>query len=199
MMELTETRLVQVARNYYPTGFPFATDDYSQDLHPYQRTAEYARWQKAWREALAWPEWKILLGELRGPFGNNRADCTRTVSACRHCCVYVQRTLPDGATLVTRVAAAASILAPLYVTYCTTELRVDRGLRNRHFSFEPTKEVLEHTSQLAALVEQILGYQPFPRHLANVTVPGIRVPYMNEERAPPLLDALFDGDLASLP
>lgn len=199
MIDVTETGLIQIARNYYPTGFPFATDDFSQDLHPYQRTAEYARWQEAWRKALAWPEWKTLLGELRGPFGNNRADCTRTVSACRRCCVYVQRTLPDGTTLVTRVAAAASILAPLYVTYCTTEILVDKAPRNRHFSFEPTMEVREHTSQLAALVERTLGYQPFSLHLANVTVPGIRVPYMNEDRAPTLLDALFEDDLASLP
>ena len=163
MMAPTEATLIQIARNYYPTGFPATTDDATQELHPYQRTPEYARWSEAWRKALAWPEWTALLRAMRDPFGNDYADCTQPWGpACRRCCVYLRCPLPDGARLITRVAAAASILAPLYVTYSTTVIVADRQRRDLQFSFEPPEEYREHTSQLAALVERELGYQPFP-------------------------------------
>ncbi|WP_224245635.1 hypothetical protein [Hyalangium gracile] len=200
MMDLTEAGLIQLARNYYPSGFPVRTDDYSQELHPYQRTPEYARWRAAWTQALVWPEWKELLRELRGPFGNSFADCTQPWGkACRRCCVYVERPLPGGARWVIQVAAAASILAPLYVTYCTTTRVEHRQHRDLHFSFEPLEEVREQTAQLALLVEHVLGYQPFPLQLANVKVPGIRVSHIGEREEATLLDALFDDDLANLP
>jgi hypothetical protein len=199
MMELTESALIQIARNYYPTGFPITTDDYSQDLHPYQRTPEYARWRAAWDKALAWPEWTALLRAMRGPFGNDYADCTQPVTACRRCCVYVDQPLPDGTKRVVRVAAAASILAPIYVTYCTTVTVVDRKQRDLHFSFEPPAEFREHASKVAALVERELGYQPFPLQFANVPVPGIRVTYLHTGHEPTLLNALFDDELSNLP
>jgi hypothetical protein len=113
--------------------------------------------------------------------------------------VYVRRPLPDGAKLVVRVAAAASILAPLYMTYCTTARVAHRQQVDLHFSFEPLEEVREHASQLAALVERVLGYQPFPLQFANVPVPGIRVINLYGKEEATLLDALFDENLANLP
>jgi hypothetical protein len=201
MEELTEAGLLHLARQYYPTGFPVEKDEYLPNGRlPYQCTLEHARWRAAWDKAMAWPEWKELLRQMQVPFGNEYADCTQPWgAACRRCCVYVERPLPDGARLITRVAVAASILAPLYVTYWTTSIVANREHRNLQFSFEPTEEVREPTAQLAALVERVLGYQPFPLHLANVPVPGIRIDHVHMEREPTLLDALFDDSLENLP
>jgi hypothetical protein len=197
MMDLTETGLVQLARHYFPSGFPIATDDASQELHPYQRTPEYGRWMEAWDRALAWKEWAALIQEVGATFGRMADSTQPRMSSCRKCCVYVERLQPDGSLFVTRVAAAASVLAPLHVTYCTTAVVVNRRERERTFSFEPTEEVRAHTRKLALLVERILGSQPFPLQLANVPLRGLRVFSTFVDEAP-LLHALFDDDLANL-
>jgi len=200
MMPPTEAALIQIARDFYPTGFPITTDDYSQELHPYQRTPEYERWRAAWGRAMAWPQWSALRSEMRALFGDQTADCTQPWgTACRRCCVYFTRPLPDGASLVTRVAAAVSILAPLYVTYCTTAVVADRQQRDLKFSFEPPEEFRKPTSRLSALVARVLGYQAFPLHLANVPVPGIRVSYLESTQEPTLLTTLFENHLENLP
>jgi ribosome modulation factor len=200
MTDPTATGLVQLAREYYPEGFPSGTDDHSQDLHPYQRTPQYARWQEAWGRAMAWPQWTALLREMRAVFGASTADCTQPWgTACRRCCVYFTHPLPDGTSLVTRVAAAASILVPLYVTYCTTAVVANRKQRDLTFSFEPPDEFRKDTSQLAALMERVLGYQAFDLRLANIPVPGVRVTYLDSSQGPTLLTALFDNHLDNLP
>ena len=201
MEELTEAGLVQLARQYYPTGFPVEKDEYLPEGGlPYMRTPEHARWRGAWDKAMAWPEWKELRREMRVIFGNSSADCTQPWgAACRRCCVYITRPLPEGARLVTRVAAAASILAPLYVTYCTIEAVANRERLSHQFTFDPTEEVREISHQLAALVERVLGYKPFPLHFANIPVPGIRIDRVPMDREPTLLDALFDDSLDNLP
>jgi hypothetical protein len=198
MRELTEKSLVEIARHYYPAGFPITTDDYSQDLHPYQRTPEYAHWRAAWERAMAWPEWSFLLEEIRASF-RPVGECTQPwVAACRRCCIYVEQPLPDGTRIVTRVAAAASILAPLYVTYCTTVTITPHHKHAPRFSFVPIDEIQGYATQLAALVERVLGYQAFPLQLASVQVPDLRVAHLFGKDAT-LLDALFDSDLANLP
>jgi hypothetical protein len=97
------------------------------------------------------------------------------------------------------VAAAASILAPLYVTYCTVEAVANKERLSHQFSFEPTEEARAPMAQLAALVERVLGYKPFPLRFANIPVPGIRVDHVLTDREPTLLDALFDDSLDNLP
>ncbi len=198
-MDLTEAGLVEIARRFYPTGYLVMTDDDSKEPHPYQRTAEYARWNDAWDRAMVWPKWNELLSELRAHVGPT-GDCTTLrMAACRRCCLYVEKPLPDGARSVIRVAAAVSILAPLYLTYCTTELFDDQHQRGHQFSFEPPQEVREVTARLAATVEHVLGYQLFPPRFAHVPVPGIRVAYHHDIGEGTLLHALFDDDLSSLP
>jgi ribosome modulation factor len=200
MMDLTKARLVHLARSFYPTGFPVTTDDYTQDLHPYQRTPEHARWLEAWDKAMVWPEWKTLIQEMRRTF-DAIADSTQPrVAACRKCCVYLRHPLPKGAYQLTRVAAAASVLAPLYVTYCTTEIVVGKDLpsQERRLLFELPEEVQPRAAALSALIERILGYQAFPHQFANVLVPGTRVDYVPMDREPTLLDAFFDSQLDSL-
>jgi ribosome modulation factor len=197
MKDLTEARLIQITRHFYPTGYPVTTDDYSQELHPYQRTPEYSRWLEAWNKAMAWPEWKTLIREMRLSVPNC-GDCTQPRgAACRRCCVYLERPLPDGARHLTCVAAAASVLAPLYVTYCTTEIVVDKQSHEKHLFLELPEEVKPHAARLSALVERILGDQAFPLLFANVPVPGIRVHHTFSQEAT-LLDALFDSHLESL-
>jgi hypothetical protein len=196
-MDLTESGLVQLARSFYPTDYPVTADDYSQDVLPFQRTPEYARWSEAWNKAMVWPEWKTLVQEMHRAFAVC-GDCTQPRgAACRRCCVYLERPLPDGARHLTYVAAAASVLAPLYVVYCTTSIVVDRHSLDRRLSFELPEEANPHAATLAALVERILGYQRFPLQFANVPLPGVRVAHSFGEEAT-LLDALFDNHLESV-
>jgi hypothetical protein len=199
MMDLTEASLVKLARHFYPTGYPVTTDEYdSEGLLPYQRTPEYARLREAWAKAMAWPEWEALKVELRHAFGTSWADSTQPrAAACRKCCVYIRRPLPDGARHVTRVAAAASVLAPLYIVYCTTEIVVDKRSLEEHFFLEVPDEVKPQAATLSALVERVLGYQAFPLQFAHVPLPGVRVDHTHGHEAT-LLDALFDNHLDSL-
>jgi len=198
MMDLTETSLVKLARHFYPTGHPVRNDEYDADgLLPHQRTPEHARWREAWSKAMDWPEWQALRQEMKSAFPVY-ADCTQPwVSVCRRCCVYVDRPLPNGTTLHTRVAAAASVLAPLYLVYCTTDVRVGKRSEEHRFLWEVPDEVKPQAATLAELVERVLGYQAFPLQFTQVWVPGIRVGNGNGEGAT-LLDALFDDELDSL-
>jgi hypothetical protein len=199
MMDLTEAGLVQLARHFYPTGYPVTKDEYdSEGLLPFQRTPEHARWLEAWDRAMVWPEWKTLKEEMHRSF-DALADSTQPrVAACRKCCVYVERPLPNGARHLTRVAAAASVLAPLYVTYCTTSIVADRQQYDTRLLFDFPDEVKAHAATLSALVEHILGYQAFPLQFAQVLVPGARVDHVPWRREPTLLEAFFDSMLESL-
>jgi hypothetical protein len=199
MTDLSEADLVQLARQYYSAGFPVSTDDHSQDLLAYQRSPEHERWRAAWGRAMAWKEWDVLLSELETAFPNLvSADCTQPwMTACRRCCVYLERPLPDGAKFIMRVAAAASILAPLYVTYCTTATVKGGIQKDLRFSFEPTTETREHTATLANLVERILGYRPFPLRFTDTLMPEVRVGHIRGKEAT-LLDAFFDNHLENL-
>lgn len=198
MTELTESSLVQLAQRFYPSGYPVTTDDYAQERHPFQRTAEYERWLEAWNKAMAWPEWKTLVQEKRRVFPI-AGDCTQPRgTACRRCCVYLEHRLPDGARHLTYVAVAASVLAPLYIIYCTTETVVDRQPRKRHLFLDLPDEVKSYDAPLTGLVERILGYQRFPLQLAGISLPGLRVDHVHEQRDATLLDALFDNHLESV-
>jgi hypothetical protein len=97
--------------------------------------------------------------------------------------------------------AAASVLAPLYVIYCTTEVVVDKDLptQERRLLFELPEEAKPHAAALSTLIERILGYQAFPFQFANVHVPGIRVYYILSDAGATLLEALFDNQLDNLP
>jgi len=199
MMDLTEASLVKIARHFYPTGYPITSDEYGEDgLLPHQRTPEYARWMEAWDKAMAWPEWKTLRLELHSVFPRGR-DCTQPrMSACRRCCVYLERPLPHGARHLTYVAVITSVLAPLYLVYCTTEVVVDKQRQESHLFLEVPDEVKPQAATLSALAERVLGYQPFPLQFANVPVPGLRVDGADWRKDPTLLDALLDTTLDDL-
>lgn len=199
MIDLTETGLVQIARHFYPMGYPITSDEYGKDgLLPYQRTAECARWLEAWDKAMTWPEWKALRVKLHSEFPDS-GDCTQPrMSACRRCCVYLERPLPNGARHFTYVAVSASVLAPLYLVYCTTSVVVNQERRENHLFLEVPDEVKPQAVALSALAEQVLGYQAFPLRFANVSIPGLRVDGVDWRKEPTLLDALIDTDLHSL-
>jgi hypothetical protein len=150
---------------------------------------------------MIWPEWKTLIQEMLRSF-EAIGDCTQPwMTACRRCCVYLTRPLPNGAHHVTRVAAAASVLAPLYVIYCTTTLVVNNHApaHERRLLFELPEEARPHADALSTLIERILGYQAFPLQFANIHVPGIRVYHMSSDSGATLLEALFDNQLDNLP
>jgi hypothetical protein len=199
MRDLAEASLVKLARQFYPTGYPVTTDEYdSEGLLPFQRTPEYARWRAAWDKAMAWPEWRTLHQEMRRVFPVC-GDCTQPrAAACRRCCVYLKRPLPDGARHTTYVAVAASVLAPLYVVYCLTTVVVEKQRVEEHLFLEVPEEVKPQATTLSALVERILGYRAFPLQFAHVPVPDIRADFVDSGKEVTLLDALFDNHLASL-
>lgn len=202
MSELTRDELVRIARQFYPEGFPAHEDDYSQPLLAHQRTPEHGRWRAAWEKALAWESWDRLLNALEVAFPEHGArDATQPWhSACRRCCLYVKAPLEGGGQRVTRIAAAASILAPLYVTFVTTRTsKPSTKASPPQLSFEATSQVQPQAEALSRLLEQHLGYRPFPLEFADVTLPEVRVGYRNSLTPPSLLDALFSDDLANLP
>jgi hypothetical protein len=193
----TQSGLIQLALRFYPAGYPISTDDSSLDRHPYQRTPEYARWSEAWDKALDWKEWNTLMKELHCAF-ESYADSTQPrVAACRKCCVYVENSLPDGTRHIIRAATAASVLAPLYITYCTTTTVVGGRRQECILSFDPPEEARRHAEKLSSLVERILGHRPFPLQFAQVSLPDLRVSHTFGQEAT-LLDAFFDNHLESL-
>src|SRR5690242_11565477 len=144
-----------------------------------------------------WAEWESLLDELEGAFpGKMIGEATQAwVCACRRCCVYLEEPAPEGGRFVTRVAGAASVLAPLYVVYVTTQTIYSRTRDTRpQITFEPTGEVKLYADKLGQLIERVLGYHPFPMELANVPLPDIRVSYLNLD-TPTLLNALLSDSL----
>lgn len=201
MSELTREELIRVAHHYYPVGFPVETDTPEQALHPYQRTAEYQRWLAAWDKALAWKEWDLLLEALHEAFpGEEAGDVTQPrMAACLRCCLYRNEPQPDGSQRVTRVAAAVSVLAPVYLVYVTTQTLWfrQRSTRSQLFLQAPS-EVRPQADTLSRLIESILGYRPFPLPLAEVAVPEIRVIYLKRAQ-PTLLTALLSDHLENLP
>src|SRR4051794_29233498 len=105
MTEPTREALIGLARRYYPSGFPVEKDDYSQPLLAHQRTPEHERWRTAWKEALAWKQWDVLLDRLESAFpAEGVRDATQPWhSACRRCCLYVKGPHLDGSQVVIRV------------------------------------------------------------------------------------------------
>jgi hypothetical protein len=202
MSELIQEALVGIVRQYYPSGFPVEGDDYSQPFLAHQRTVEHERWRAAWKEALAWGQWEQFLEVLETEFPTAGArDATQPWhSACRRCCLYFKKPLPEGGQVVTRVAAAVSVLAPLYVTYVTTRIaRPGARASSPQITFELPDEMKPQADTLAQLIERELGCRPFPLEFAGDTIPEVRVGYRNSVEPPTLLDALFSDDLANLP
>jgi hypothetical protein len=226
MSEVTRESLVGIARQYYPAGFPVGEEDLSEAVPAHQRTSEHERFMAAWEKAQHWPEWRKLMGELQSAFPDyGMGGGTQPfVSACMRCFVYRAEPLPGEERLVTRVAAAISVLAPFYVVYVTTQIwrstytpyaipsaspppgnaKGAETFRLYHSSqpqlaFEPPSAAKPAADTLARLIEQVLGYQRFPLELASVPLPDLRVGFFNGEGPPTLLDALFSDNLAHLP
>ncbi|PTL83757.1 hypothetical protein DAT35_09790 [Vitiosangium sp. GDMCC 1.1324] len=193
--------LSRIAHYFYPFGFPLDEDDDQEPEPAYQRTPEFLRWQDAWEKAMAWKEWKTFIRETRADFtGQDFRDATAPYhSACRCCCVYLKRPLPEGGQLITRVAGAVSILAPLYLVYVTTEtLRPDKTWTRPQLTFAPSDEAKPYAEKLAQQIEKEFGYRPFPLELADVPLPNLRI---GDKEHPTLLEALLatPDHLANLP
>jgi hypothetical protein len=202
MSVLTREALISIARSFYPVGFPVEKDDYSQPLLAHQQTPEHERWREAWKKALAWERWDHLLDTLEVTFSEGSvSDATQPWhSACRRCCIYVEHQLPDGGTVINRVAAAISILAPVYITYVTTQMRPpNERASSPRLIFSPSDELRGVVDTLARIIEHELDYRPFAMEFADLRVPELRVGFRNSVEPATLLDALFSDDLANLP
>lgn len=195
--------LIRVARHYYPAGYPVWEDDDEEPVPAYQQTPEFQRWsaarEKTWDD---WKEWEDFVEKVRTLFpGHGVRDVTYpSADACSCCCVYLDKQLPDGSRVITRVVGAVSILVPLYLVYATTEtVRPDTSAPRARLTFEPTGEAKPYADELARLIEGTFGYRPFPVELADIPLPELRVASIDEQ--PTLLGALFaDRDtLENLP
>lgn len=203
MSELTQADLVRIAHQYYPMGFPPEEDNYNEPLLAFQRTPEHQRWRAAWEKFMQWERWDAFLEELETAFpGHDVWEVTQPwMSACGRCCVYLREPLPDGGRVVTRVAGAVSLLAPLYLVYVTKEtLRPGQTLPRQPPDYAPTGEVKPYAEKLARHIEQTFGYRPFPMDLADVPLTDLRIGHLNQEvDRPTLLNALLGENLGNLP
>lgn len=222
MNELTHEELVLLAHQFYPRGFPPEEDDPNESAPAHQRTPEHQRFMAAWERALHWEEWGTFMEQLRVTFPDHSVGggTQPFVSACLRCQIYKVAPQPDGDQLVTRVAVAVSVLAPLYIVYVTTQRwypqrspvsasnptdlgafslrRASRPL----LTFEPPSAIKPDADALADLVERILRCRPFPLRLAQLPVTGLRIGQLNllsADPPPTLLDVFFSDDLANLP
>ena len=194
MRAFTRAELIRIAHDHYPPGSTVFIDiDRS--------TPEFQRFSKAWKKALAWEQWTSFLRELRAAFpGRPVGNVTQpSLSACLRCCVYLESPLPDGGQVLTRLAGAVSVLAPLYLVYATVQhVQADGASTRPRFFLQPPDEIRPHTELLVQHIEREFDYRPFPLELANVPVPGRCVYYLNGGE-PSLLDALLGRDLGNLP
>ncbi|WP_224242063.1 hypothetical protein [Hyalangium gracile] len=199
MSELTEQDLVQLVRHFYPAGSFEPADSSTQEAPSYTRTPEHQRWLGAWKRAMEWPRWDSLLQELDLTL-DGVGDVTQPyMAACRRCSKSIRRPPENGAQPLTRMVAAVSVLAPLYVSYCVTQSAPPRGgSAGQNLSFEPPQEVESQANTLRRSIERVLGYRPFPLPLSNIRVPDVFVPHLGGEPAT-LLTALFDAPLDNLP
>jgi len=186
--------LIRLARRFYPTGFPSWEEDHDEPVLAYQRTPEHQRWEAAWENALRWKQWAPLMDALRAAFPDSKMGSLTPAyhTACRFCCLYLEQSLPDGSQLVTRVAGAISVLAPLYLVYTTTQLlRSDATSTQPQLSFgvEPSRGTRPYEDKMAHHIEQVFGYQPFPLDMAGVPLPDLRVGEVHGQ--PTLLSALL--------
>lgn len=194
MRAFTRAELLRIAHDHYPPGSTVFIDiDRS--------TPEFQRFSAAWKKALTWERWTSLLGGLRAAFpGLPVGNVTQpSMSACLRCCVYLESPLPDGGRVLTRLAGAVSVLAPLYLVYATVQhIRADGTYSQPRYFLQPPDEIRPHAELLVQHLERELDYRPFPLELANVPVPGRCVYFLNGGE-PSLLDALLGRDLDNLP
>ncbi len=201
MSVFTQEELLQVARRFYPRGYPIETDDHSESLLAYQRTPEYARWEAAWDKAMSWEECDTLIHEVLAAFPTCHAGrfSQPRQASCIYCILSQAEPVGSGSRRNVRVVGALSVLAPIYLIYVLKEPPEGPSLLSRsQFSFIPADEDRPSAYKLARLIENHLGYRPFPLEWAEVPLPDIRVGYLSAKQ-PTLLTALFSDDLENLP
>jgi hypothetical protein len=170
MSTAEKENLIQIAHTYYPEGQP---------------------WEQAWDRAIEWKECDTLIQALQAVFPTDRAArfMQPRMAACVYCILLLESRDLDGRQLLTRIVGAISILAPLYLVYVTKEsIDATQPLPPPRAIFSPEGPEKSHASILAQLIEQHLGYRPFPLELANVPLPDIHVDFLHSDQ-PTLLTA----------
>lgn len=181
--------LLQIARTHYPPRSASALTE-----------SPSRAWDEAWDRALAWKECDTLIQALQAAFPMARAArfMQPRHSACIYCVLLLENRDHNGGRHLTRVVGALSVLAPLYLIYVTQEhIGSQRSPRVRA-TFSPEGPEKAPAAQLARLIEQHLGYRPFPLELADVPLPELHVDFLHSEE-PTLLTALFSNHLEDLP
>jgi hypothetical protein len=193
MSTAKKEELIRIARTYYPPRGSSASGE--------QPPPESLFWEEAWDKAMEWKECDTLIQALQAAFPTHRvARFTQPRKvACIYCIVLVESRDPTGRRHLTRVVGAISVLAPLYLIYVTKESpdAAQPPLRPQViFSLKGREKPYADT--LAQLIEQYLGYRPFPLQLADVPLPDIVVDFLHTD-PPTLLTALFANHLEDLP
>ena len=181
--------LLQIARTHYP---PRSASAYTE--------SPSRAWDEAWDRALAWKECDTLIQALQAAFPMARAArfMQPRHSACIYCALLLENRDHNGGRHLTRIVGALSVLAPLYLIYVTHEhIGTPRPPRARA-TFSPEGPEKAPAAQLAQLIEQYLGYRPFPLELADVPLPELQVDFLHSEE-PTLLTVLFSNHLEDLP
>lgn len=198
MSNVTVEELLHSVHRYYPTGFPLENDLGRPGSEPYQLTPEFKRWSQLWSQALEAEPWEALQDELEAWLPDHEFGTYTPVSqsACYACIVYLRRPRPDGRPghRLVRIAGAVSLIAPVYLVYGTVELvspdRTEPHPAPPRLFLRPTEEMQPTSSVMARVIEQKLGYRPFPPDFADIPVPDVRVPFLNFAPAT-LINAFF--------
>lgn len=198
MSHSMKEELIELVRACYPSRQSIGWED----PESHRLTPQGQRWESAWDRAMDWRECEALIHAVQEAFPSHRAGgfMQPRIVACLYCILVLEPFGPEHARTRTRIVGAISVLAPLYLVYVTTEPAgpVRRPSPPARLSFVPRDAERPYTDAMARLIEQHLGYRPFPLELADVPLPDIRVDFLHNE-PPTLLTALFANHLESLP
>lgn len=185
--------LIQLARTHYPPR--------SASVLTEPHSSEQQAWNEAWARAMDWKECDALIQALEASFPTARAArfMQPRHSACIYCILLLENRDTGGGRHRTRIVGALSVLAPLYLIYVTHESTgPSQPSAQPRVTFSPEGPEKAPATMLARLIEQHLGYRPFPLELADVALPDIQVDFLHSEE-PTLLTALFSNHLEDLP
>lgn len=197
MTSLTVPELVDLCRQYYPTG-------HTLDDHQHGTSPQWHRFHAKWREALANPQgWIEFRRKVVAAFPSSLVgDATAYIhDGGYRCCVYAVRPQDRGEGISQEVVGCASLFAPVYFIYAT-EHHYRGGRRESPaatvFLEELPVALKPVASRLADLIESELGRQSLPPSVVTTQIPGLCLDHMTPGRAT-LFRALFTLEPAVLP
>ncbi|WNG20741.1 hypothetical protein [Cystobacter fuscus] len=197
MMSFTVSELIELCRQYYPTGRTL-------DDHLHETSSQWQRFHAKWHEALAdQHQWLEFRRRVAAAFPTSLVgDATAyTHDGGYRCCIYAVEPRDKADGVSQEVVGCVSLLAPVYFIYCTQH-RYRGGRRESPadtvFLEEMPVKLGPTVSRLADLIESALGCQSLPPHVARTLIPDLCLDHIEPGHAS-LFKALFTLEPNVLP